>query len=239
MVYNAVPTITTGDVATASWANIYIKNNFAAGVPDIFTTDGDMAVGTGANAAERVSVMDSSNLVKRDRGGLQVALADPNADRILFWDDSAGGGTGAYAYLTPGTNLSITTTSLNATGGTEATESDMKDEGGTYADRYVSPEVAKFAPGAAKAYGFFNAPGTLASGSHNVAGVVRNSTGNYTISWDTDFANSVYTVTEALNGTPGFYVAHTPATGTIVVESKDTAASASDIGHYFAAYGVQ
>lgn len=42
-----------------------------------------------------------------------AALADPNADRILFWDDSAG----AYAYLTPGTNLSITGTTLDAAGG--------------------------------------------------------------------------------------------------------------------------
>lgn len=40
-------------------------------------------------------------------------LGDPNADRILFWDDSAG----AYAYLALGTNLSITGTTLNATGG--------------------------------------------------------------------------------------------------------------------------
>lgn len=34
--------------------------------------------------------------------------ADPNADRILFWDDSAG----AHAYLTPSTGLTITTTSM-------------------------------------------------------------------------------------------------------------------------------
>lgn len=46
-------------------------------------------------------------------GGLGVALTDPNADRILFWDDSAG----AYAFLELGTNLSITGTTLNATGG--------------------------------------------------------------------------------------------------------------------------
>lgn len=39
--------------------------------------------------------------------------ADPNADRLLFWDDSAG----AYTYLTLGTNLSITGTTLNAAGG--------------------------------------------------------------------------------------------------------------------------
>lgn len=39
-------------------------------------------------------------------------LTDPNADRLLFWDDSAGDIT----WLTLGTNLSITGTTLNATG---------------------------------------------------------------------------------------------------------------------------
>lgn len=41
------------------------------------------------------------------------ALVDPNADRLLFWDDSAG----TFAHLTLGTNLSITGTTINATGG--------------------------------------------------------------------------------------------------------------------------
>ena len=41
-----------------------------------------------------------------------AGLSDPNADRVLFWDDSAG----AYAYLTVGTGLDITGTTLTATG---------------------------------------------------------------------------------------------------------------------------
>lgn len=41
-----------------------------------------------------------------------AALGDPNADRIIFWDDSAG----AYAYLTAGTGLSISGTTMTATG---------------------------------------------------------------------------------------------------------------------------
>lgn len=50
-------------------------------------------------------------------GGTGASLADPNADRIIFWDDSAG----AVTWLAPGTNLSITGTTLNATGGGGAT----------------------------------------------------------------------------------------------------------------------
>lgn len=38
-------------------------------------------------------------------------LIDPNADRLVFWDDSAG----ALVYLTPGTGLSIAGTTINAT----------------------------------------------------------------------------------------------------------------------------
>ena len=39
-----------------------------------------------------------------------AGLSDPNADRILFWDDSAG----SYAYLTAGTGLAITGTTIDA-----------------------------------------------------------------------------------------------------------------------------
>lgn len=42
-----------------------------------------------------------------------AALSDPNADRILFWDDSAG----AYAYLTAGSGLTIAGTTISASGG--------------------------------------------------------------------------------------------------------------------------
>lgn len=41
-----------------------------------------------------------------------AALGDPNADRIPFWDDSAG----AWAYLTPGSGISISGTTISATG---------------------------------------------------------------------------------------------------------------------------
>lgn len=43
-------------------------------------------------------------------GGTNAVLVDPNADRILFWDDSAG----AFTFLTLGTALTITGTTINA-----------------------------------------------------------------------------------------------------------------------------
>lgn len=46
-------------------------------------------------------------------GGTGASLVDPNADRILFWDDSAG----TMTWLTPGTGLTITGTTIDASAG--------------------------------------------------------------------------------------------------------------------------
>lgn len=46
--------VANGDIL-ASWAN-QVKDNFAAGVPDIFTTKGDIAVASGGDTASRLSV---------------------------------------------------------------------------------------------------------------------------------------------------------------------------------------
>ena len=45
-------------------------------------------------------------------GGTGASLSDPNADRIMFWDDSAG----AVTWLTAGTGLTITGTTITASG---------------------------------------------------------------------------------------------------------------------------
>jgi hypothetical protein len=51
-----------------------------------------------------------------------AALVDPNADRMLFWDDSAG----SYAYLTAGTGLTITGTTIDAAGGSGLAFADVQ-----------------------------------------------------------------------------------------------------------------
>lgn len=49
-------------------------------------------------------------------GGTGASLTDPNADRILFWDDSLG----AMTWLTVGTDLQISGTTLSSTAGSSA-----------------------------------------------------------------------------------------------------------------------
>jgi hypothetical protein len=56
MAYNTPPTKNTGDVFTAAEFNQYIRDNFAAGVPDIFSAKGDLVAATAANAATRLAV---------------------------------------------------------------------------------------------------------------------------------------------------------------------------------------
>lgn len=65
------------------------------------------------NGGAAVSLVTANDIIPLAKGGTGVALSDPNADRIMFWDDSAG----ATAWLTLGTNLTITGTTLDASGG--------------------------------------------------------------------------------------------------------------------------
>lgn len=121
-------------------------------IAGLAVTDGNFIVGNGTNfvaesgatARTSLGVAIGSDVLAYDAGVQQIAdLADPNADRLLFWDDSSS----AYAYLTASTGLTITTTSLTVrsasttqTGIAEAAI-DSEVTAGTDAARYVSPDA--------------------------------------------------------------------------------------------------
>lgn len=86
-------TLGLGTIATQAANNVAITGGSITGITDMALADG----GTGAS------------------------LADPGADRIMFWDDSAG----AVTWLTAGTNLTITGTTINASGGGAAFTQDI------------------------------------------------------------------------------------------------------------------
>lgn len=51
MAYNTPPTKSVGDTLTAAEWNTYVRDNMAAGVPDLFTAQGDLVVASAANVA--------------------------------------------------------------------------------------------------------------------------------------------------------------------------------------------
>ena len=121
------------------------------------------------------------------------ALVDPNADRLMFWDDSVGD----IVWLTVGGGLTITGTTITAAAATEATQADMEDAGVTNPDRYVSPEVAKYAPSACKAWVVWaQTSGTpTINTSYNVTSLTDNAVGDLTVNFTTAFSSANYTMT--------------------------------------------
>jgi hypothetical protein len=88
-------------LATPSGANL--ATALTTALPATKGGTGLTALGTGIATALGVNA---------NSGGGLIVLADPGADRIPFWDDSAG----VFTFLTVGTGLDITNTTLTATG---------------------------------------------------------------------------------------------------------------------------
>jgi hypothetical protein len=84
-------------------------DNILVGVGGIATATTNLPVGTTIGSAVIYRV-GGSDVTLAD-GGTGASLVDPGADRIMFWDDSAGQTT----WLTVGTGLSITGTTIDAT----------------------------------------------------------------------------------------------------------------------------
>lgn len=80
---------------------------------------GRSMVGAASQAAARtlLALTPGTNVQAQSAGLQQIAnLSDPNADRLMFWDDSAG----TYAFLAPSTGLTISGSALSVRMATSA-----------------------------------------------------------------------------------------------------------------------
>lgn len=76
------------------------------------TTLSRVSAGVAAIEGKNIYLAGGADVALAD-GGTGASLTDPNADRIMFWDDSAG----AVDWLTVSTGLTISGTTLTASGG--------------------------------------------------------------------------------------------------------------------------
>lgn len=107
----------TGNVSIDGSANVTLTatigaNSVALGTDTTGNYVAGLTQGTGISISG-TAAEGWSPTVALSHLGIQ-SLTNPGADRIMFWDDSAG----AMAWLTLGTNLSITGTTINAVGTT-------------------------------------------------------------------------------------------------------------------------
>lgn len=84
MAYSTLPTVATGDLWTAANHNTYIKDNFAAGVPDIFSAKGDLAVGAGVDQALALGVGANSSILVPDSAQTVGLKWVPNYAGLIY-----------------------------------------------------------------------------------------------------------------------------------------------------------
>jgi hypothetical protein len=94
------------DGITATVAELNILDGVTATAAELNILDGATLTVTELNYVDGVT-----SAIQTQLNAKAPTIADPNADRIRFWDDSAG----AEAWLTPGTGLAITDTTLAVT----------------------------------------------------------------------------------------------------------------------------
>lgn len=160
--------IQAGDLATVATTGAYSD---LSGTPDLSTkidkatnitalndtgiADGEIAVFNLTNKDIRTSdktlvttlgnddtTVPTSKAVKDVTDGKITAFADPNADRIVFWDDSAGAFTALTAstgLTITGTNMTVRTSSVSQTGIVELATT-AETQTGTDATRAVTPD---------------------------------------------------------------------------------------------------
>jgi hypothetical protein len=195
---------------------------------------------SGPTTAEKTFTLPDASATIYASGGTDVALADggtgasltdPNADRIMFWDDSAG----QVTWLTAGTGLTITGTTIDASGGAVATDA-IWDAKGDLAVGTGANTAAKLTVGANGTI-----PQADSAESTGIKWMARSFTpqGQVTLS----SGNPIYApqaltpsaTDHATNDTVDFASAHGWTTGTMIVPASTVGGLTVNVIYYIAA----
>jgi len=125
MAYRVVPTVSTGDAWTAINHNTYIKDNFASGVPDIFTTAGDMIYASTANAGSRLGIGTAGQYLRMNSAETGVEWGSPSRvvlEFIIYPPEAViGQGNSAYLWYVPDDLIGWNITAVHAIVNTAST----------------------------------------------------------------------------------------------------------------------
>jgi len=205
---NSGGTLTTlGTVATGVWQGTAIASGYIAADAITGAKIADDAIdsehytdGSIDNAHLADDAVDSDEIAA---GAIDTAHIADNQVTVAKIEDIArgsvivGNASAATAELTIGSNTYVLTSdgtdiawAAAASGPSQANQTAIEAE--TDQDTYVPPDLLRKSPGVAKAYCQAAANGALDAGDYNVESITDTATGNRTIVFTTDFADTNY-----------------------------------------------
>lgn len=159
-----------------------------------------------------------------------LELADPGADRIAFWDDSATTLTWlSLSGLTiTGTSLAVDAASDTAAGVIEVADQ-TEQEAASATNRAVTPGRQHFHPSAAKCWAQFNSAASVAA-SYNITSVTDGGTGAWTVNIATDFSSASYAIGQSVENAAAARMMFlgTVTAGTIPIRVVDSSFADAD-----------
>ena len=141
-----------------------------------------------------------------------------------------------------GTIKKITVTNLVAT---VAQASQTEIEGQSDVNTYAPPDLLRKAPSATKAHALVDGAGARQTGYYNVSGAAQDDLGRYTVTWDVDFADALYTMIACVNETTACGTAVTDrggnatTAGKVATYNNEDPHALADLPFYVAAWGDQ
>jgi hypothetical protein len=136
----------------------------------------------------------------------------------------------------------VVESATNSFAGTIKTSSIAVQKTGTATDAAVTPATQRYHTAHPKAWGFYNGSTSTLGQNYGISGVVRNSTGNYTVTLSTAMASSTYVVVASVGGSNAFvaYLGSTLSTTTFTIGIVDNNTDDSkDSPVHFVVFGDQ